>query len=104
MVSFRLAIFGAITLFCACPGLPEQAVAESQYDQPLEVRHVRLKPDRVNPQAKREVACFSYPHFLVKQVDLGEVGADRLSIIPSGGKTIPCRQAKERNETMVKLL
>ena len=95
-------LFGAIALLAAGIGLPERALAQSLYEQPLEIRHVSLKPDPLNPQAKRDVSCFTYRHFVVKQVDLGEVGADRLSIIPvAPGRTLPCRQAKERNEYVI---
>ncbi|MGC9967632.1 MAG: hypothetical protein ABSE08_19730 [Syntrophobacteraceae bacterium] len=95
-------LFGAVALLGAGLGLPERAVAGSLYDQPLEIRHVGLKPDPLNPQAKRDVSCFTYPNFVVKQVDFGEVDADRLSIIPAAsGKTTPCRQAKERNEYVI---
>ena len=91
-----------MALFCAAIGLPVRAVAQSQYDKPAEVKHVNLKPDPVNPQAKREVSCFIYPHFVVKQVDFGEVGADRLSIIPASPGAAPvCREAKEQNEYII---
>lgn len=102
MVTFRLMIFAVLALPCVCSGFPERVVADSLYDQPQEIRRVGLKPDPLNPQAKREVSCFTYPHFVVKQVDLGEVGADRLSIIPAqSGKTVPCRRARERNEYVI---
>jgi hypothetical protein len=95
-------LFGAVALLGTGLGLPERAVAQSLYDRPLEIRHVSLKPDSLNPQVKRDVSCFTYPHFVVKQVDLGEVGADRLSIIPAApGITSPCRRAKERNEYVI---
>jgi hypothetical protein len=82
--------------------MPERAVAENLYDQPLEIRRVSLKPDPLNPQVKRDVSCFTYPHFMVKQVNFGEVGADRLSILPAApGKMPACRQAKERNEYVI---
>ncbi len=93
---------GMVALLCACLGLQERALAGNVYDQPLEVRHVTLKPDPLDPQVKRNVSCFIYKHFVVKQVDLGEVGADRLSIIPAApGKTPKCRQAKERDEYVI---
>ena len=93
---------GAIALLGAAPGLPERTAAESPYDRPLEVRHMNLKPDPHNPQVKRDVSCFTYPHFVIKQVDFGEVGAERLSIIPAApGAAPPCRQAKERNEYVI---
>jgi hypothetical protein len=91
-----------VALLCACLGLQERAVAGNVYDQPLEVRHVTLKPDPLDPQVKRNVSCFTCKHFVVKQVDLGEIGADRLSIIPAApGKTPQCRQAKERDEYVI---
>ncbi|MGA2403553.1 MAG: hypothetical protein ABSG91_17905 [Syntrophobacteraceae bacterium] len=43
---------GMVALLCACPGLQERAVAGNVYDKPLEVRHVSLKPDPLNPQVK----------------------------------------------------
>jgi hypothetical protein len=86
----------------AAPGLSELAGAEGIYDQPLETRHVTLKSDPLNPRVRREVSCFIYPHFVVKQVDFGEVGTERLSIIPVvSGATPPCRQEKEQNENVI---
>jgi hypothetical protein len=99
---YLLILFGGTAVLCACFGLSERAVAQSLYDQPLEIRHVSLKPDPVNPKVKRDVSCFTYPKFVVKQVNFGEVGADRLSIIPAApGKAPACRQPKERNEYVI---
>ncbi|HYA41036.1 MAG TPA: hypothetical protein VEF34_07015 [Syntrophobacteraceae bacterium] len=96
------ALFGSVVLFCAAIGPPVRAVAQSPYDKPVGVKHVNLKPDPLNPQVKRNVSCFTYPEFVVKQVDYGEVGAERLSILPaSPGAAPPCRQAKERNEYVI---
>jgi hypothetical protein len=95
-------LLGAAALLGAGLGLPERAVAESLFDHPLKTQNVRLKADPLNPHAKRVVSCFTYPQFVVKQVDLGEVGADRLSIIPAvPGKPAPCRREKQRNEYVI---
>jgi hypothetical protein len=51
------------------------------FDKPLAKQVVKLPADPDNPQAKPKRSCFSYPGFMVKEVDLGEVGAD-LSITP----------------------
>jgi len=92
-------LFGGITLLSAGLGAPVRTVAESPFDSPLKIQHVSLKPDPLNPQAKRDVSCFIYPQFVVKQVDFGEEGAERLSTIPAvPGKTPPCRLTKEQNE------
>ncbi|MDR3556823.1 MAG: hypothetical protein P4L55_18880, partial [Syntrophobacteraceae bacterium] len=78
------------------------ARAGDPYDQPLRVRHVNLKPDPLNPQVKRNITCFEYDRFVVKQIDFGEVGAESLSIIPVGKEgTPPCRQARERRESVI---
>jgi len=81
---------------------PEQVATGDFYEPPVETRHVRLKPDPLNPQAKREVSCFNYGQYVVKQVDLGEVGADRLSILPAEpAHKPPCRQEKEATEYVI---
>jgi hypothetical protein len=78
------------------------ARAGSPYDRPLRVRHVNLKPDPLNAQVKRNITCFDYDRFVVKQIDFGEVGAESLSIIPVGKEgTVPCRQTRERQESVI---
>ena len=95
-------LLGALALLGAGLAFPEEALAGDVFDRPLMVRHVRLKADPLNPRTKREVSCFTYPQFVVKQVDLGEVGADRLSIIPvASGRPPTCRQAKAQGEYII---
>jgi len=102
MPQLSSALIAVLVLLGSCVGCLQESLADDLYDRPNEIRRVPLKADPLNPQAKREVACFSYPDFLVKQVDFGEVGADRLSIIPvAGGKTPPCRQTKDKNEYVI---
>jgi hypothetical protein len=43
---------------------------------------VTLPADKDNPQAKPKRSCFYYPELMVKEVDLGEPGAERLSFTP----------------------
>jgi len=59
------------------------------FDKPLDKAVVKLPADPDNPQAKPKRSCSYYPRFMVKEVDLGEVGASELSITPlpkTGGK------------------
>jgi len=65
--------------------------ADSLFDKPLHETHTPLPRDPENPQSKPMLSCFYYPHFMVKQVDLGEMGADQLSILPE-----PVGQAEPR--------
>ncbi len=80
-------------------GVVQAARAVDVYDAPLRVQHVRLPADPSNPSTRREVVCWSYPNHMIKQVDFGEVGAERLAILPAAaGKMRPCREPKEADE------
>ncbi len=79
--------------------LPMAGIAANPFDAPLKTRHVELKADPRNPQAKRRVSCFYYRSVVVKEVDLGEVGAERLALLPVlAGNATPCRDTKETYE------
>ena len=56
------------------------------FDQPVAVDNVDLPPNNDNPDAKPAVNCYRYSGFMVKEVDLGEVGADKLAILPENAK------------------
>ena len=80
-------------------GVTHLSRAAEVYDAPLRVQHVRLPADPSNPDTRREVVCWSYPNYMVKQVDFGEVGAERLAILPAAaGKMRACREPKEADE------
>ncbi len=69
------------------------------FDKPLSVKKARLPADPQDPSTKREISCYSYPTYTIKQLDFGEVGAERLSVLPTpDGKAASCRQAKEAGE------
>ena len=72
------------------------------FDKPLGKQVVKLPADPDNPQAKPKRSCFSYPRFMVKEVDLGEEGAD-LSITPitKAGQRPSC-DAKNVGEIAIK--
>ena len=72
------------------------------FDKPLDKQVVRLPADPDNPQAKPKRSCSYYPGFMVKEVDLGEVGAG-LSITPifKGGENPHCA-AKDAGEIAIK--
>ena len=77
----RLIVWAGILLLvspaCAGAGL---------FDVPLHKEVVKLPADPDNPQAKPRRTCAFYPGFMVKEVDLGEVGASELGIAPAGTK------------------
>ncbi|MGA3080038.1 MAG: hypothetical protein ABSD44_01500 [Terracidiphilus sp.] len=50
------------------------------------------------------LSCFYYPNFMVKQVDLGEKGAEQLSILPywvKDNKEPPCIRANAKDEMVI---
>jgi len=62
------------------------------FDTPLAEVVVAVPPPKLNPQNHAYLACFFYPGFVVKELDLGDKGAERLSIapVPSRASTPPC--------------
>lgn len=72
------------------------------FDKP--VRKQRVELGKVaNPLSDRHrVTCYFFPNFMVKEVDMGEVGAERLGIVPvkpqSTGK---CVSAQSKGEIVI---
>lgn len=82
---------------------PAVSAAPSPFDSPLRTVRVPLPKDADNPQAKPKVTCAYYPGFMVKEVDLGEVGAAQLSILSTLGSASkpPCRRENLPGEHVV---
>jgi hypothetical protein len=89
-------------LFLSLLALSPLADASGPFDAPLRVEQVRLPPDPQNPKVKRKITCFYYRSIVVKQIDYGEVGADRLALLPVlTGNATPCRAMRESNEFVI---
>jgi hypothetical protein len=76
-------------------------VSSPLFDKPLREIHTPLPSDPYNPQFKPMLSCFYYPNFMVKQIDLGEKGAEQLSILPywmKDNKEPPCLRANAKDE------
>lgn len=56
------------------------------FDAPLRVEIIKISKDPLNPQAVPHLACSRYPTFTVKEVDRGEKGAEKLSVIAADAK------------------
>ena len=59
------------------------------FDKPASKKVVDLGPSRSNPpgrnandQTRAKVTCYYFSGFMVKEVDMGEKGAERLAIVP----------------------
>ena len=76
----------------------------ASFDPPQDKKSVDLGPSQtgIGAQARAKVNCYFYSKFMVKEVDLGEKGADRLAIIPIEPGLIPeCTRAQSTNEMVI---
>jgi hypothetical protein len=94
----------ALTLATIACGLPLSnayaAGASTLFDKPLHEQHRSLPRDPVNPQFKPKLSCYIYPGLMVKQTDMGEVGAARIGLIRLAPKaaTPPCVRKPAKGE------
>jgi hypothetical protein len=100
-----LAIFPIVASFLLLAFSSPFAAAKDApgvFDKPAEVVKIPLAPDPLNPQAKPMLSCFYFRGFAVKQIDRGEVGAERLSLLPiAAGEKPACAEDKAANEIVV---
>jgi hypothetical protein len=82
--------------------LPTLALASDPFDSPLKTRNVRLTADPQNPKVRRQLTCFYYRSIVIKQVDYGEVGADRLALLPVLSRNATqCHEEREALEYVI---
>jgi len=72
------------------------------FDKPVRKQVVELGK-AANPLSDRHrVTCYFFPNFMVKEVDLGEVGAERLGIVPVSPQTPgKCTRARSKEEIVI---
>jgi len=77
--------------------------SQTVFDQPLSVERIKRKPKKAAPGDKYELSCFHFPGLRVKQLDLGEIGAAELAILPeeARGKRIGCQERKASGEIVI---
>ncbi|MBP1860964.1 hypothetical protein [Rhizobium herbae] len=61
--------------------LSPAVAAADPFDKPIAVDIVKLPADPDNPSAEPKITCRRYRDFMVKEVDLGEVGAETLALM-----------------------
>ncbi len=99
--SFSALAFGTALIVLA--PMPALSAAPVLFDTPAKILRLPLAGDPVNPGAKAQLSCFYYPHFMVKEVDLGELGSEQLSLIPiaASQKKPTCVRANAPAEKVV---
>lgn len=95
--------FLVLLLGLALAALPGAVQASGLFDTPIKLVRLPLPADPANPQAKAQLSCFYFAHFMVKEVDLGEPGAEKLSILPiaAGAKRPVCKRDNADGELVV---
>jgi len=74
------------------------------FDKPLAKKVVNLGPSgsgKLEPKSQGKVTCYYYPGFMVKEVNLGEKGAERLAIVAAGKTATPCTRARSKTENVI---
>jgi hypothetical protein len=85
-------------LASACLAVTAQA---GSFDHPQFTKTVDLGRSRASPTARAKVTCYFFPSFMVKEVDMGEKGAERLAIVPAANhkdKDHTCSRLRDLNE------
>ena len=92
----RPPLFLATFLLVAAPAI---AAPVDSFDKPLRRQRIPI-PNELGNRAR--VTCYFFAHFMVKEVDMGEVGAERLAIVPiTAGATPACSRSRAANELVV---
>lgn len=74
--------------------------AKTEFDKPSDTIVTNLPADKMNPHLKRSVTCYVYPAAIVKVVNYGEKGSERLALLPTKTKTT-CTEAVEPAELII---
>lgn len=100
MSAFRAVLLGGIV---SCAASLVFAETPSVFDKPSHEVQIALPPNPDSPGSKPMLSCFYYPRLMVKQVDLGELGAEQLSIVPVplGREEPPCVRTNAKNEIVI---
>jgi len=83
----------------ACHFSGEDAQQPSHFDEPLTVDTAPLPKDKANPDAQPQVNCYRYAGFMIKEVDLGEKGAEFLAVARPDAA---CERNPGKDEKVVK--
>ncbi len=68
------------------------------FDAPTFKKSVDLGPAKSSPGVRAKVTCYFFAHFMVKEVDAGEKGAERLAIVPGKTRDHTCSRLREPGE------
>jgi hypothetical protein len=94
---FSPALAVAASLFSALPSFAQDA-NHGPFDVPTKVDVIKLPVEQGAEDSAPAITCSRYAEFMVKEVDKGELGADKLALLP---KDAPCEETTA-GETVIK--
>jgi hypothetical protein len=104
MLVFTIFLLALLLLGSACSRQLRKESKDSSlpFDKALDEKHVPLPPNQESSR-KPELSCYYYAGFMVKEVDLGEKGAEQLSIIhmPRGRERPSCQRENVEGEVII---
>lgn len=95
MVRTAFPMLSLLALLATVPAQAQQQAEEKLFDPPLDTMLVKLAPSPEAPGLTPQVSCFYYPTFMVKQVDLGEKGAESHAVVPAFDGKPPCERVQD---------
>lgn len=89
-----------LALLPLSPG--QKPLPGEKFDRPVRRQRVELGRAANSLSDRNRVTCYFFPNFMVKEVDLGEVGAERLGIVPvTPPGTGKCTRARSKEEIVI---
>ena len=73
--------------------------APTPFDAPITIDTDPLPADKANPDAHPQVNCYRFQGFMIKEVDLGEKGAEKLAVSPQNAA---CKREAAKDEKVLK--
>lgn len=74
----------------------------ASFDTPRNKKTVDIGRSPARTDTRARVNCYFFSRFMVKEVDLGEKGADRLSIVPISRGVLPrCTRTRSKMEKVI---
>jgi hypothetical protein len=95
MVRAALPFLSLLAVLAMVPAQAQLQAEAKLFDPPLDTLLVKLPASPQTPGLTPQISCFYYPTFMVKQVDLGEKGAESHSVVSAFGDKPPCEREQD---------
>lgn len=99
-------LISSLSTACQEPQTFSNAESNASFDPPIRKETVDLGPSPYYPDEEdgppTALTCYYFPDFMVKEYDLGGLGAEWMSILPNPEETPECKSSHEPGESNVR--